>query len=204
MSFLVRIQRMYPAIKRVIDILVSFSILITYLPLFLIIALLVCLTSKGPALFWSQRIGYNNEPFLMPKIRTMTVCSKVLPREYASEEDITITPIGLILRKSSLDDFPLFLSVLRGEMSLIGPQPLLLNDSLTAERKAHPEIFNVRPGMICLAKTNNRYSDTPRNKMRYDIFYSERMCLFLDAKILYRASMMMFKFKLVKPINFQP
>lgn len=196
--FLERFQALYPVVKRGLDILVSGAALLLLAPLLLVLCLLVRLTSKGPALFWSERTGFKGKPFMMPKLRTMTQCSKVMSRESADDTDISLTPIGFVLRKSSLDELPQLWCVLKGEMSLIGPRPLLVNDRAAAQRRARPEIYNVKPGITGLAQVNGRNFISMRNKVRFDAFYADRVCLFLDAKILYRTVGTVFNFKLVQ------
>jgi O-antigen biosynthesis protein WbqP len=163
-----------------------------------VLCALVRLTSKGPALFWSERTGYKGTPFMMPKLRTMTQESKVMSRESAKASDISFTPIGRALRKTSLDELPQLWCVFKGEMSLIGPRPLLVNDRAASQRRARPEIYTVKPGITGLAQINGRNFISMRNKVRYDAFYAERVCLFLDAKILYRTVGTVFNFKLVQ------
>lgn len=188
----------YPSVKRGSDIIVSSIMLLALVPLLLTLFLLVRVTSAGPALFWSERTGFKGKTFVMPKFRTMTQCSKVMSRECANDADISVTSIGYILRKSSLDELPQLWCVLRGEMSLIGPRPLLTNDIASEQRRAKPEIFNVKPGITGLAQVNGRNFISSRNKIRYDAFYSQNLCLFLDIKILYRTIGTVFNFKLVK------
>ena len=197
-SFLSHFKTLYPVMKRSIDIAVSAIALIALTPLLLLLCLLVRLTSKGPALFWSERTGYQGRPFMMPKLRTMTQCSKIMSRESADASDISVTRLGNLLRKSSLDELPQLWCVLRGEMSLIGPRPLLVNDRLAEQRRARPEIFNVKPGITGLAQVNGRNFISMRNKVRYDAFYARRACLFLDAKILYRTIGTVLNVKLVQ------
>lgn len=180
------IRSTYPYIKRLIDIVVSATFLVCLLPAFLVLSIAVKLTSKGPAIFWSERVGYNGELFSMPKFRSMTAYSKVMSREVASEDDIELTPIGGFLRKSSLDEIPQLWSVLRGDMSLIGPRPLLSDEYSKATRANYPEIYSVRPGITGLAQVNGRNFISPRNKSRYDTFYAERSCLWLDTKIAFQ------------------
>jgi len=135
---------------------------------------------------------------MMPKLRTMTQNSKIMPREKAKENDIFVTRFGRILRKTSLDELPQLWCVLKGEMSLVGPRPLLVNDRLADQRFAKPQIFDVKPGITGLAQVNGRNFITMRNKVRYDAFYADRLCLFLDLKILYRTIGTVFNIKLVK------
>lgn len=176
----------YPYLKRGYDIFISFVLLICLLPVFIIIFIAIKMTSEGPAIFWSERLGYDGKGFLMPKFRSMTAFSKVMSRESAGEDDVTITALGNYLRKSSLDELPQLWSVLKGDMSLIGPRPLLCNDCNLSTRLNYPEIYTVRPGITGLAQVNGRSFITPRNKTRYDSFYAQRSCLWLDTQIAYR------------------
>lgn len=184
-SLLQWFQTGYPLVKRVIDITVSGAALLLIAPLLLLLCLLVRVTSQGPALFWSERTGYQGQSFMMPKLRTMTQCSKIMSRESAGEADISVTRAGYLLRKSSLDELPQLWCVFNGEMSLIGPRPTLVNDSTTNQRRTKPQIFTVKPGITGLAQVNGRNFISTRNKVRYDAFYADRVCLVLDAKILY-------------------
>ena len=118
-----RFQALYPAMKRGMDIIVSGTALLLVTPLLLVLFALVRVTSRGPAVFWSARTGYQGESFMMPKLRTMTQCSKVMSREDAVMSDVSVTRLGHILRKTSLDELPQLWCVLRGDMSLIGPRP---------------------------------------------------------------------------------
>ena len=195
---LVRFQALYPDVKRILDILVSGLALVFMAPLLLLLCLLVKITSRGPALFWSERTGYKGQPFMMPKLRTMTEGSKIMSRESADNNDISVTPIGHILRKCSLDELPQLWCVFKGEMSLIGPRPLLVHDRAADQRRARPQIYDVKPGITGLAQVNGRNFISMRNKVRFDAFYADRVCLFLDAKILYRTVGTVLNFKLVQ------
>ena len=197
-GFTERFQAHYPKVKRLQDIVVSSVLLILLSPLLLLVALAVALTSKGSVIFWSARTGYKGETFLMPKFRTMTQNSKVMQREIATSNDICVTKIGHLLRKSSLDELPQLWSVLKGEMSLIGPRPLLVNDQVIAQRGKFTEIFDVKPGITGLAQVNGRNFISMRNKVRYDAFYANRMCMLLDLRIAFRTVGAVMNTKLVK------
>jgi O-antigen biosynthesis protein WbqP len=171
-------------LKRAIDFVAALTFFVLLLPLMAGLWLAVRLTSKGPGLFWSERVGRNGKVFRMPKFRTMTVCSKVLSRELAGENDCKMTPIGDFLRRTSLDEIPQFWSVLLGHMSLIGPRPVLPQDKAAALRASCDYTLSVRPGITGLAQVNGRNFVSPRRKARYDAFYAREMCLMLDAKIL--------------------
>jgi len=192
------INKYYRFLKRLMDITISGVLMIMLLPVFLILTILVPITSSGPALFWSKRTGYNGKSFLMPKFRTMTTCSKIVSRETASVYEITLTSFGKALRKTSLDELPQLWCVFIGKMSLVGPRPVLVNDQTNKLRHKYPKIFEVKPGLSGLAQVNGRNYISIRNKIRYDTFYAERMCLILDLKIIYKTFGTIFNHKLVQ------
>lgn len=174
----------YPLLKRTFDFVVALcALLVLFVPLTLV-WVLVRLTSKGPGLFWSDRVGRGGLIFRMPKFRTMTTCSKVVSREHAKPSDIKMTPIGQFLRKTSIDELPQLYSVLVGHMSLIGPRPVLPGDEATRLRSTCHKTMAVRPGITGLAQIKGRNNVSPRQKARYDAFYAREMCMILDAKIL--------------------
>ncbi len=181
-----KIRATYPRLKRAFDVTVSFTLLIVLSPIMLLAYLAVVLTSKGSGIFWSSRTGQNGKCFMMPKLRTMTSCSKLLSREVASQDDIKVTKVGRFLRRTSIDELPQLWSVLIGDMSLIGPRPILEHDIALAARNARPEIYTVKPGITGLAQVSGRNFVSPRNKSRYDAFYAERVCVLLDLKILFK------------------
>lgn len=121
-----------------------------------------------------------------------------MSRETAELNDISITSLGSILRKSSIDELPQLLSVFKGDMSLVGPRPLIIDDVLTNSRFEYPEIYKVKPGMTGLAQVNGRNFISMRNKVRYDAFYASRICLFLDTKIMFKTIGTVFDTSLVK------
>lgn len=176
----------YGSIKRCMDFAISGALLILLCPLFLGLVIAVKTTSSGGVFFWSERVGLNGNTFQMPKFRSMTSCSKVMSREIATDADIKLSPIGNFIRKLSLDELPQLWSVFKGDMSLIGPRPLLTNDYANAQRQVTPAIYSVKPGITGLAQVNGRSFITPRNKVKYDLFYAQRVCMILDFKIAFK------------------
>ena len=134
----------------------------------------------------------------MPKFRTMAVGVKLVSPETADPDDIKPTRLGKILRKSSLDELPQLWSVLTGDMSLIGPRPMLEYDNVREERYKRPEILNVRPGITGLAQVSGRNFISPKNKSRYDAFYVNNMSFGLDFKIILMTVRTVLKTNLVK------
>lgn len=186
---------LYPMLKRCLDVLIAIILLVILWPVCIAICLAIKVMSDGNILFWSERIGYQGRIFMMPKFRTMTSGSKLMSRELAGQGDISLMPLGAILRKTSLDEIPQLWSVLRGDMSLIGPRPLLKNDYGMSMRNRYPDIYSVRPGITGLAQINGRSFISVRNKSRYDIFYAKRLCLWLDAKIAVKTIAVVFNTK---------
>lgn len=170
--------------KRFFDILVSLAGLVVAVPLMLLVALAVRMTSKGPILHWSQREGFKGELFWMPKFRTMHVGAPIAARELMTDADAYLTPIGSFLRASGLDELPQLWTILRGKMSLVGPRPLLPSDPAMAERRRRHIALGTRPGITGLAQVSGRNAVTPRRKARYDTFYVQKWNWALDARII--------------------
>jgi len=188
----------YLNMKRVIDVLVSLALLILLLPLLVMIFFIVLITSPGPALFWSDRVGVDKTLFSMPKFRTMALGVKLVSPEAADPDDIKPTSVGRILRKSSLDELPQLWSVLIGDMSLIGPRPMLEYDNVREARYKRPEIFTLKPGITGLAQVRGRNFISPETKSRYDAFYVKHVSLGLDSKIAFLTIGTVLKTNLVK------
>ena len=162
----------YFTAKRAIDILIALALLILLSPLMFGLYIAVSVTSSGPAIFWSDRVGANKKLFSMPKYRTMVVEAKLVSPESADPDDIKPTPFGKILRKTSLDELPQLWSVLIGDMSLIGPRPMLEFDNVRDERYKRPEIFNLKPGITGLAQVSGRNFIPPRIRAVMTLFTS--------------------------------
>ena len=142
--------------KRFIDIFFAIIlILISLLPLILL-SLLIKLTSKGPILYWSDRIGKNNKIFKMPKLRTMKINSPSIASNLMEDPEIYITPIGKILRNLSLDELPQLICIIRGSMSFIGPRPALFNQEDLIELRTKNKIHLLNPGITGWAQVNGR------------------------------------------------
>jgi len=178
-----KIPSHYLSAKRGIDIVVATFAILFFMPLLAVVTIASKLSSSGPVLFWSERVGLEGRIFKMPKFRSMSTCSKIISRENATTEDIKITPFGRFIRRTSIDELPQLWCVLKGDMSLIGPRPLLLDDQTTLLRQAYSKIYDVKPGITGLAQVNGRNFITRRNKTRYDFFYATRVCFILDLKI---------------------
>jgi O-antigen biosynthesis protein WbqP len=171
-------------IKRVFDIMtVLLAMAILSIPS-LIVALMVKVTSKGPVLYWSDRIGRENTIFSMPKFRTMRVTTPVIATHLLRDPTRFLTPVGAFLRKTSLDELPQLWSILTGDMSVVGPRPALYNqDDLVALRTAKG-IHHLVPGLTGWAQINGRDELPIPVKVEFDEYYLKHRSLLLDLKII--------------------
>ncbi|TFH49895.1 MAG: sugar transferase [Lysobacterales bacterium] len=171
--------------KRVFDLVGSLVALVIFAPLFLICALAVRLTSKGPVFYVSDRIGANNSHFDMLKFRTMRTDTPQLATHLMTDPKVFLTPIGNFLRKSSLDELPQLINVIRGEMSIVGPRPALFNQedqiSLRTESGAHV----LTPGITGWAQINGRDDIPIARKVELDTWYLHNRSFALDLKIIF-------------------
>ena len=176
---------MYSFFKRLLDIVLSLTALIVLAPLLLVLALLVKLDSPGPALFKQKRVGRNEKLFDIYKFRSMYTSA---PRDVATCElqnaESHITRVGRVLRKTSLDELPQLFNVLKGEMSLIGPRPLVPNEKDIHDLRREKGAYRVRPGITGWAQVNGRDCVLPVDKARLDGYYADHMSFGLDVKII--------------------
>jgi len=171
--------------KRLFDISCSLiALIILFLPL-LIVALLVRCTSPGPILYWSDRVGYNNAIFRMPKFRTMRIDTPAVATHLLGDPDRWLTPIGGFLRKSSLDELPQIFSILSGDMSFVGPRPALFNqDDLILLRTAKG-VHLITPGLTGWAQINGRDELPIPVKVDFDEYYLLNRSFLLDMQIIF-------------------
>lgn len=170
--------------KRLFDLLLSLLALALLAPIMLLVALAVRFSSPGPVLYWSDRVGRNNEIFRMPKFRTMRADTPAVATHLLGDPDRWLTPIGKFLRKSSLDELPQLYSIITGDMSFVGPRPALYNqDDLIALRTAK-EVHVLTPGLTGWAQINGRDELPIPVKVEYDTYYLQNRSLFFDLKII--------------------
>lgn len=170
--------------KRIFDLLAALGLMLILAPLFLLSVLAVRLTSNGPVLFRSERVGKSNKLFTMYKFRTMRMDTPQVATHLLKEPDQFLTPIGKLLRRTSLDELPQLINVLRGEMSLVGPRPALFNqDDLIALRLAGG-VDALNPGITGWAQVNGRDELPIPEKVKLDEWYLRNRSLWLDLKIL--------------------
>ena len=171
--------------KRLFDIIFSLAgILILLIPL-LILALAIKLTSSGPSLYWSKRIGRNNCIFNMPKFRSMQVSTPAVATHLLPDARSHLTPIGSFLRKSSLDELPQLWSILSGEMSFVGPRPALFNQRDLIALRTEQGVHTLVPGLTGWAQVNGRDDLPISDKVTLDAAYLQRQSLGFDIYILW-------------------
>jgi len=170
--------------KRLFDFIISFIlILILLLPLILIAAVVRC-TSNGPVIFWSDRVGKHNVIFRMPKFRTMYLDSPVVATHLLNKSNELLTPVGSFLRKNSLDEIPQLFSILKGDMSIVGPRPALFNQEDLISLRSQNGVDQILPGITGLAQINGRDELPIPDKVALDVEYLMRRSFLVDIKII--------------------
>ena len=171
--------------KRLFDFLFAGLLLVGLSPLLLLLALLVRLTSPGPALYWSNRVGRANCIFCMPKFRSMRVGTPQVATHLLTSAVSHVTTIGKVLRKTSLDELPQLLSILCGDLSFVGPRPALFNQYDLIELRTAAGIDRLRPGLTGWAQVNGRDELSIPVKVEFDREYLERQSGLMDLRILW-------------------
>jgi O-antigen biosynthesis protein WbqP len=178
--------------KRLIDITFGMAILaISMFPL-LVVALLVRVTSPGPVLYWSDRVGRHNRLFKMPKFRSMRIDTPAVATHLLSNPDQWLTPIGSFLRKTSLDELPQLWSIFKGDMSFVGPRPALFNQDDLIKLRTEKGVHEVLPGLTGWAQVNGRDEIPIPQKVQLDAEYLHRQSFFFDLKILWMTALKVF------------
>ena len=171
--------------KRFFDLCLSLFALLFLLVPILLVALLVRITSVGPVIYWSDRVGRNNKIFKMPKFRTMRVDTPAVATHLLDNPNQFLTPIGSFLRKSSLDELPQLWSILHGDMSFVGPRPALFNqDDLITLRTAYG-VHKLVPGLTGWAQVNGRDELPIPEKVKLDAEYMQQQSFLTDIKIIF-------------------
>lgn len=170
--------------KRLFDIAFSSVLLLVFSPVFAVLWLGVRVTSPGQALHWSKRVGRRNVIFLMPKFRTMRIDTPQLATHLLASAEAYITPIGKFLRKTSLDELPQLWSILKGDMSFVGPRPALFNQDDLIALRTEAGVDVLIPGLTGWAQVNGRDELPIPDKVGFDVEYLKRMSLTFDFKIL--------------------
>lgn len=164
--------------------LVLIALLFLVVP-FLLVAFVVRITSSGPILYWSDRIGRNNKIFKMPKFRTMRLDTPAVATHLLSDPEQFLTPVGSFLRKSSLDELPQLWSIIKGDMSFVGPRPALFNQDDLIELRTQYGVDKLVPGLTGWAQINGRDELPIPEKVKLDVDYMKNQSICLDMKILF-------------------
>ncbi|MDO8458947.1 MAG: sugar transferase [Burkholderiaceae bacterium] len=171
--------------KRVCDLLLALAAAMVLAVPVLLVALLVRLTSPGPALYWSDRVGRHNKIFKMPKFRSMRVGTPAVATHLLADARSHLTPIGSFLRKSSLDELPQLWSILVGDMSFVGPRPALFNQHDLIALRTQQGVHELVPGLTGWAQVNGRDELPIPDKVKLDVEYLQRQTLWFDIRILW-------------------
>jgi O-antigen biosynthesis protein WbqP len=171
--------------KRLTDFSVALVLSLACLIPCCLIALIIRLTSPGPALYWSDRVGRKNVLFRMPKFRTMRIDTPAVATHLLGDPHRFLTPIGSFLRKTSLDELPQLWSILKGDMSFVGPRPALFNQYDLIELRTRHHVDTLLPGLTGWAQINGRDELSIPDKVKLDVEYLERQSWLFDLKILF-------------------
>lgn len=187
-------------LKRIIDIVISSLAFLVLIPLYICLAVWVKLSSKGPIFFLQERIGKKGVPFKIIKFRTMYVDAEQNGPQLSSEDDPRITSAGRIMRKLRLDEFPQFINVIKGDMSLVGPRPerQFYIDQIVVREPQYLELTKIRPGITSWGQVKYGYAenvDQMLDRMKFDLLYIKNMSLALDFKIMFYTVLIIFKAK---------
>ena len=179
--------------KRLFDLVLALAgILVFALPLILV-ALLVKCSSRGPVLYWSDRVGRDNQLFSMPKFRSMRVDTPAIATHLLSDPQQYLTPVGALLRKTSLDELPQLWSILRGDMSVVGPRPALFNQDDLIALRTQAGVHRLVPGLTGWAQVNGRDTLPIPDKVALDIEYLQSKSVGLDLRIIWMTLIKVFR-----------
>lgn len=172
--------------KRLFDIIFSIvALVILALPM-AVIAIIILATDGRPVVFRQERVGLGNKTFRIRKFRSMKVGTKNVATKDLKNSDDCITPIGKVLRKTSLDELPQLINILEGTMSFVGPRPLIPQEEHIRKMRAEKNVYSVRPGVTGLAQVNGRDLVTEEQKVNWDAEYVQNRSMLLDIKIMFK------------------
>ncbi len=171
--------------KRFFDLCLSLFLFLFLLVPILLVALMVRITSDGPVIYWSDRVGRNNKIFRMPKFRTMRADTPAVATHLLANPDQFLTPIGSFLRKSSLDELPQLWSIVHGDMSFVGPRPALFNQGDLIALRTQYGVHKVMPGLTGWAQINGRDELPIPEKVKLEVEYMQQQSFLMDIKIIF-------------------
>lgn len=186
MIMLVNFKQLGEGMKRLFDVCVAASAALILIVPLSVVAILVKTTSKGPILYWSDRVGKNNTIFKMPKFRSMRIDTPAVATHLLQNPQAYLTPIGDFIRKSSLDELPQLWSILTGDMSLVGPRPALFNQDDLIALRTKEGVHQLVPGLTGWAQINGRDELPISEKVALDVQYLQRQSFVFDMMILWR------------------
>ena len=172
-------------LTKIIDLSLSFLLTIALSIILLVVAILIRSTSKGPSLYWSDRVGKNNKIFKMPKFRSMLIDAPTVATHLLDNPNAYLSPIGGFLRSTSLDELPQLFSVLKGDMSFVGPRPALYNQEDLIALRTEKGVDKLLPGITGWAQVNGRDELSISDKVALDVEYLNRQSFWFDMKILW-------------------
>lgn len=181
-------------IKRSFDLVLALITALIFLLPAMLVAIAVKLTSRGPIIYWSTRVGRYNKNFSMPKFRTMITETPVVATDKLENPDRFMTPIGSFLRKTSLDEIPQLWSILIGDMSFVGPRPALPSQKLLVTLRTENKIQDLLPGLTGLAQISGRDNLTSKQKVEFDTEYYQRQSFTFDVYIILKTFVQVLKF----------
>jgi len=179
--------------KRLVDLILLLMISIPSIVISLIICIVIKITSKGPILFWSDRVGKNGKIFKMAKFRSMHIGTPVIATHLMDDPDKYLSKVGSFLRKTSLDELPQLISVLKGQMSFVGPRPALFNQKDLIYLRKKEGIDELTPGITGWAQINGRDELNISEKVKHDKYYLNNKSLFFDLRIIFFTIVMVIK-----------
>lgn len=172
--------------RKVFDFFISLVLLVVLSPIFLVIGIMIKVNSKGPVFFTQMRIGQNNELFKFYKFRTMKCGTPNVATDKLDGAICYITKTGRILRKTSMDELPQIINILKGDMTFVGPRPALFNQYELKELRTEAGVHALLPGVTGLAQINGRDNNNDYEKTRHDSDYLNNQSLWLDMRIVFR------------------
>lgn len=179
-----RKTKKYKSVKRILDIIFSlFGLIFLFIPL-LILGIIIKITSRGPIIYWTVRPGLNNNCFRMAKLRTMKINTPIITESKLDRPVDYYLNIGKFLRKYGIDELPQLYNILIGDMSFVGPRPVLICDKELIEERINRRISIIKPGLTGLAQINGRSELSAFEKAEYDEYYMKNMSFVLDIKII--------------------
>lgn len=170
---------------RILNFTIALFLLVLFLFPIMLIYILIKLTSNGSPIYWSKRVGKNNVTFEMPKFRSMRVNTPQLATHLLKDNKVFVTPVGRFIRRTSLDELPQLISIIKGDMGFVGPRPALFNQNDLIELRSISGVHELLPGITGLAQIRGRDKLSISEKVDFDIEYLTQRSVWLDLKILF-------------------